>query len=231
MAGQCLGAFSQPIFLSTAAVVAGNWFPVSERDIAVTVGSLFNPLGNAVGQVIPPFVVITGTDDDDFTADNIRAGMQRLMVGEAIALSLGFLWCVCVFRSHPPTPPSQSALNRLESRNKRLHHPRASDIDSKEQEEEEGEEGLNQESSSEVFGELINNFKTLLSNKSFLLLLVGFSIGLAIFNALLTLIAQWLKPYGYSNDEVRSISLSLASHYLSFCSLLSLSLFLHIYDL
>ena len=32
-------------------MVAANWFPVSERDLAVTVGSLFNPLGNAVGQV------------------------------------------------------------------------------------------------------------------------------------------------------------------------------------
>lgn len=192
--------------------MAGNWFPVSERDIAVTVGSLFNPLGNAVGQVIPPFVVVTGADDDDFTATSVRAGMQKLLIGEAVALTLGFLWCICVFKSHPPSPPSQSAANRLENRSKRIHAAHK-DMDSKENED--GEDGLGQETSSEVFGELVNNFKLLLGNKSFLLLLVGFSIGLAIFNALLTLIAQWLKPYGYSNDEVGHISQLFFSHYLS----------------
>ena len=63
MLGQLVASMAQPIFLSTPAKVAANWFPVSERDLATTVGSLFNPLGNAVGQVVPPMVVVT-TDDD-----------------------------------------------------------------------------------------------------------------------------------------------------------------------
>jgi Na+/melibiose symporter-like transporter len=149
--------------------------------------------------------VVTGADDDDFTAESVRAGMQHLMIGFAIALSLGFVWCYCFFKSHPPTPPSQSAFERLQNRNKRLHisHATHSQVDAKDGlEDEEVEEDGMQESVAEVFHELIKNFKVLLTNGSFLLLLVGFSIGLAIFNALLTLIAQWLNPYGYSNDEV-----------------------------
>ena len=34
MGGQILAALAQPFFLSTAAVVAANWFPTHERDIA-----------------------------------------------------------------------------------------------------------------------------------------------------------------------------------------------------
>ena len=58
LCGQILGALAQPIFLSVPAVVSGNWFPVSERDVAVTVSHAFNPLGNptlgALPTALPP---------------------------------------------------------------------------------------------------------------------------------------------------------------------------------
>jgi len=118
MAGQVLGALAQPIFLSTPAIVAANWFPVSERDLAVTVGALFNPLGNAVGQVVPPFVVVVdgGSDDDaagPINPADVAAPMQRLQAGVAAFLLVSFLWTMCVFKSHPPTPPSKSTADRI----------------------------------------------------------------------------------------------------------------------
>ena len=102
--------------------MAANWFPVSERDLATTICALFNPLGNAVGQVVPPFVVTAAPSDDALADDlgGLRAGevapdMQRLLVGTAAVLGLVFLWNLTVFRSHPPSPPSQSTFDRLQA--------------------------------------------------------------------------------------------------------------------
>ena len=52
-----------------------------------------------------------------------------------------------------------------------------------------------------VVAQLLRDFRRLLADRNFLLLLVSFSIGLAVFNALLTVVAQWLSPYGFSNDQ------------------------------
>ena len=57
MLGQSFGAIAQPMFNTLPAAIAASWFPVNERDIATTISSLFNPLGNAVGQVLPPIFV------------------------------------------------------------------------------------------------------------------------------------------------------------------------------
>jgi hypothetical protein len=231
MVGQLLGALAQPIFLSTPAVVAANWFPVSERDIATTVGALFNPLGNALGQVIPPFVVVVAgssgsddddsndADDDDIDAAQVTAGMQRLLVGQAVALGLSFLWMTMCFRSHPPTPPSASAEERLKvtasvkaGRRKQVNtgggggggrndsfgeqkvaaalrsgddnHQIYQDRD----DEDDDDNGGPAEDPAQVISELFRQFQVLLRDKNFLLLLGAFSIGLAVFNALLTVV-------------------------------------------
>ena len=55
--GQCFSAFAQPMFLNSPPAVSSIWFPVNERDLATTVGSMFSPIGNAVGQLIPVFLV------------------------------------------------------------------------------------------------------------------------------------------------------------------------------
>ena len=54
--GQCCAAMAQPMFNNLPANIAATWFASSERDVATTVSSLFNPLGNAVGQVLPPML-------------------------------------------------------------------------------------------------------------------------------------------------------------------------------
>ena len=250
MAGQLTASMAQPIFLSTPAKVAANWFPVSERDLATTIGSLFNPLGNAMGQVVPPMVVVSTDDDgdnDDMAA--IRRGMQRLLWGQAAVLTLSWLWTLAVFRSYPPTPPSQSTQDRLKAlggsngrkgaaglsssvdkgfgdggggvggngsngSNPLLaradgaadnHHHRDHDDDHHHHR----EDGLvgaaaaaaGEGGAGDVIRGLLHDFRRLLWDRNFLLLLVSFSVGLAVFNAMLTVINQWLSPYGFSNDQ------------------------------
>eukprot|EP00479_Gromia_sphaerica_P011477 TRINITY_DN5680_c0_g1_i1.p1 TRINITY_DN5680_c0_g1~~TRINITY_DN5680_c0_g1_i1.p1 ORF type:complete len:100 (+),score=17.16 TRINITY_DN5680_c0_g1_i1:236-535(+) len=53
--GQCLGALAQPCFLNAPVALAGNWFSLSERDSVMVIAAMSNPVGNAIGQVLPPF--------------------------------------------------------------------------------------------------------------------------------------------------------------------------------
>ena len=46
-----MAALAQPMFNSLPVVLAATWFSMSERDVATAIASLFNPLGNALGQV------------------------------------------------------------------------------------------------------------------------------------------------------------------------------------
>jgi hypothetical protein len=49
--GQMLASLAGPMYNSLPPALAAAWFSISERDIATAIGSLFNPLGNAAGQV------------------------------------------------------------------------------------------------------------------------------------------------------------------------------------
>jgi len=113
MFGQICGSLAQPIFVNLPAAIAADWFSIDERDVATTIASLFNPLGSAIGQIIPPMTV-TGNDDGDVH------GMTTLLIVEAgiclLSLVLAYLW----FRSKPPTPPSRSALIKHKAQDKTM---------------------------------------------------------------------------------------------------------------
>ena len=55
--GQTFAALGQPMFLNSPPAVASIWFPVEEREMATTIGSMFAPIGSAVGQIIPFLLV------------------------------------------------------------------------------------------------------------------------------------------------------------------------------
>lgn len=114
MIGQISGSLAQPIFVNLPAAIAADWFSIDERDVATTIASLFNPLGSAIGQVIPPMTV---TSDDN--GGDVH-GMTSLLIIEAgicgLSLLLAFLW----FKSKPPTPPSRSALIKHKAQSKTM---------------------------------------------------------------------------------------------------------------
>lgn len=57
MLGQAFAALSQPFFLNCPPMIAATWFPVKEREMATTIGSMCSPVGNAIGQLIPVIIV------------------------------------------------------------------------------------------------------------------------------------------------------------------------------
>jgi MFS family permease len=73
--------------------VIGEWFAVSQRDVATTIAAMFNPIGIAVGQVIPTIIV---------SADG---GMPTLLLVEIALAGVTTVLAFFFFRSQPPTPP------------------------------------------------------------------------------------------------------------------------------
>jgi len=55
--GQTLAAIAQPFILNAPPLVAANWFPEHQRTLATTIASVANPVGVAIGFVLPPTVV------------------------------------------------------------------------------------------------------------------------------------------------------------------------------
>jgi FLVCR family MFS transporter 7 len=96
VAGQCLAALAQPFFMNVPARISSDWFPASQRDVAVTVGSMFNPVGIAIGTVLPPALV------------SAAGGFPVLMLVELAVAAAGFLLVFFFFESRPPTAPTYS---------------------------------------------------------------------------------------------------------------------------
>eukprot|EP01094_Clydonella_sp_ATCC50884_P010850 TRINITY_DN20667_c0_g1_i1.p1 TRINITY_DN20667_c0_g1~~TRINITY_DN20667_c0_g1_i1.p1 ORF type:complete len:455 (+),score=132.55 TRINITY_DN20667_c0_g1_i1:348-1712(+) len=102
--GQSICAIGQPFIQNAPTKVAGKWFPDTERAVAVTIATVANPIGAALGLVIPPLVTAF-------------VSVPALLVLDAVVAALVFLLIALFFRSKPPLPPSYSALeqDRLES--------------------------------------------------------------------------------------------------------------------
>ena len=102
-------------------------------------------------------------------------GMSQLM-GLEVGICCGaFILATLFFSTGPPTPPSASAVSRDEMKG----HIAQQD-----------------------FIQLMkNNLGTLFINKNYVILFTVFSLIVGLFNALMTLIFQYVQPYGYSNAE------------------------------
>ena len=212
--GQSFPALAQPLFTNVPAKLAGDWFPNSERDIATVIAALFNPLGNAAGQVIPTLLVscvvglsttslhfgttsLITTPSSSISASNSTnhvcptphdvIGMESLLLIQACLATFSAVWATGWFREDPPTPPSKSAEIRA-------HERRRYDL---------SPPSLRMSPSSTIR----NHLRSLLSDREFLKLLVGFGLGLAVFNAMLTVLAQLIQPlYGKTASDINQAS-------------------------
>ena len=215
LAGQSLPALAQPLFTNVPAKLAGDWFPQSERDIATVIGSLFNPLGNAAGQVIPTLLVscIVTASTAATTADMMATaatatpsaapspngtayngtcpsahdvdGMETLLLVQAVLATAACVWAVGWFREDPPSPPSRSAADRLRARKAYEMSPPSLRLS--------------------ATSTIRNHFVALTRNREFLKLLFGFGLGLAVFNALLTVLTQLVLPlYGDTSVDINN---------------------------
>ena len=196
--GQSVGAMAQPMFTNAPVRLAGDWFSVRERDVATTIAALCNPLGNALGQVLPTLFVAqaaaapapggSGGSGGAGGGGGAVSGMGTLMLLEG-AMALGAaLWAWCAFEDQPDKPPSSSAAMR-----RMLRTPPP------------GTRRLSRTDPSVSWLRSLDGLRAdaavLLRDRDFKLLLVGFGVGLGLFNAVLTLIQQLVAPSGYSSDD------------------------------
>lgn len=214
LAGQALGAIAQPLTTNMATRVAADWFPANERDGANVFISMANPIGNALGSLVPGLVV-AGPGD-----------LPVLLLGQAVA-SMGVLAVALVAarRDRPLVPPSAAAASRWRSRAAAkggynddgvaaasgtpsppnellLEQPLTDDktprVQSRQQDEGGSSSALQQSQPVVgVWATMRADVGALLRDRNFLLLASTFGIGLGIFNALLTLLAQIVGPCGY----------------------------------
>ncbi len=150
--GQLLGAIGQPFSMNAPTKLASEWFSVAQRDVATTVAAMSNPVGIAIGQLLPSFFV-TGDDTD-------ASGISLLLLVEAGIASASLL-LTFLFQAKPPTPPSRSQEQR-----ERAHAAQKADP------------AGGGESSSQVWADV----KALTGNRNFMILNAGFGIGIALFN-------------------------------------------------
>lgn len=226
LVGQCFGGLAQPIFTNLPSRIAGDWFPVTERDLGTVAGAMSNPLGNAVGSVVPSLLV-NGPDDIPL--------LMIVQAGWSTALALGVLIFV---RDRPPTPPSAGAAGKLNAVHALQHqlehklHPHhghhhdgtaslngdgatlavapsaasaaiIASADTRDGRASSGSGSIDIEaaSASAAIWRMLADFRMLLTNGNYLRLLIAFGIGVGLFNALLTLLAQVLSPCGYGSTD------------------------------
>ena len=89
--------------------MAAQWFPDKQRALATTIGSVANPIGGALGLVIPPLVL-------KISKNNITV----LLAIDAFFAVITLILVLLFFRSRPIFPPSKTALQQQINDAKRI---------------------------------------------------------------------------------------------------------------
>lgn len=205
MAGQVVASLVQAVFVNAPARISADWFPRKERDTATVVASLSNAVGSALGSLLPAvFVAVPGD-------------LPAFLLGTAAALTALLLVSLAGVRAdRPPTPPTAAAALRA-----RVLSPSAGGGGSG------GPSGGLSEALLEggsgsggagtaapaappgAIAGVLRAYADLLRRRNFLLLTIGFGVGLGLFNAVLTLLSQLLAPCGYSDNDAGNAGAAL----------------------
>ena len=189
--GQILSALAQPIFVNVCAYIASLWFAVKQRDIATTIGSMANPVGNAIGQILP--AVFVYQDDQGHIQ-----GMSELLGTELAINGVALLLLVLFFQAAPPDAPSASAQYRKQleaDRNIAIQHLNNNTNSNIHNNTHTTDHSSDSHSNSNCLT-LSIELNALLINRDYLFLFLAFSLGLAVFNSLVTVLYQLIQPYG-----------------------------------
>jgi hypothetical protein len=163
---------------------------------------MFSPIGNGLGVSLPALFVTQRPGGSVH-------GMQVFMLAQVVVTAVPAVWAYFCLRSYPPLPPSQSTKERQVRRSgaksglrclgvgadlscggrwratrQALHRARHTE-----------------DSWRSSVDEVWREFRKLIGNRQYLIVLWSFGGGLAFFNALLTVISQLLQPCGYTEEE------------------------------
>ena len=163
--GTAMVALAQPYYLTLPAQLAGLWFGLSERDVATTICCLANPLGSAIGSLIPSMVLTQENDESDVKGVDIL-----LLIQLAIATAAFTLVALC-FKAKPAQPPTRSAEKVAAAANAASHN-------------------ISVDYTSAYYDIL-----SLIDNTPYVCLFIAFAIGLAHLNALAALLGQLPGDY------------------------------------
>ncbi|XP_020956472.1 major facilitator superfamily domain-containing protein 7 isoform X2 [Sus scrofa] len=173
LGGQSLCALAQTLVIFSPAKLAALWFPEHQRATANMIGTMSNPLGLLVANLLSPALVKKEEDIPVMVRDSqvhvcacvVRAPCGWNLLGiYTIPAGLAFLLATaCLWESAPPTPPSAGAAH----------------------------------STSEKF---LDGLKLLARNKAYIILAVCFGGGIGIFSSFSALLEQVLCVNGYSDE-------------------------------
>lgn len=114
--GQCLAAISQPFLTNVPPKLAAAWFPSSERDVATVIGSMANPVGIAIGTILPAVFVSESSNGQ-------VNGMSTLLLVEGILTTIGAIVAAIFVKSRPDVPPSAAAEKEATTANNEHDEP------------------------------------------------------------------------------------------------------------
>ena len=183
--GQASCAIAQPFIMGVPPRLAAIWFPADEVSTATAIGVFGNQLGVAIGFLIPPFIVMgpvnvfhdNGSYPSDWSnverypneaPEAVKVVSHQIWILSmliAVMSTLSFLSVVFLFKKEPLQPPSIAEASR------RVETTKVSPA-------------------SLFFAE----FKMLMSNRSFILLLLSYGLNGGCYYAISALINQLIKP-------------------------------------
>ncbi len=110
LGAQLLSGFAQPVFSNNPSRIAATWFPSHQRVMATTIASLSNPIGIALGQLLPGLFVKEQVPQKPGDPPCDFMFYLCLQLGAAALFSL---LAIFFFSEKPPTAPSRSQHSRL----------------------------------------------------------------------------------------------------------------------
>lgn len=173
--GQTIIGVAQMFTLGLPGRLAAVWFGAKEVSFACAVGVFGNQLGIALGFLIPPAVV---GDHADLAA--ITADLKVLYYAFAIVPTVVLVLLVLFFENRPPVPPSLAQAALLKQQ---LHNGASANGTVAGQ----GEDGHGQGKGKAHYWHTI---KQLMTNPSYVLLILSYGMNVGTFYAVSTLLNQ-----------------------------------------
>ena len=195
--GSSLLAIVQPFYTNSASLVAAEWFSVDGRDIVTAIFVCICPVGFDLG-VYFPTLFIDSTSNGEYRS---RYGGFAACLGiQVIALAICLILTLIFFQNKPPLPPSMSQRLKLIDININMMYDNNNDkpniqhceiIESNaiiRERKNKKQDGHLQEIGQQV--------ATVLMDKQFVILVIGFGICLGLLVAICTVINQYTAAFG-----------------------------------
>jgi FLVCR family MFS transporter 7 len=190
----------QPVYLNLPTVISMTWFGVGERDFAMTILSLANTAGSAIGSIVPSLLV----PESDQTASALGPDIANLLLVQLCVAAASLVCVYFAFANAPPEPPSLAAEQLL--RASQIYQAGAGSAPANAGGGGSGDETFEDDEKQKVLS-VRESVHRLLGNTQYVLVLCGFSCAIGSLNSLASLLGQ--LPTNNTSTQVGLIGFSL----------------------